>query len=127
MGQNTFIIVFFTFAISIVLGGFLFISSQFIPKAVIAQKAIKCANPESTISFLIDDESRTILMAGELLSPKTITIFNKTAISAQWVHNNETTKMFLDRIAGRLKVETSGNVGREQVDKFDCNAVAVRF
>ena len=127
MGNTTFIITFVMVGLCVILGGFVFISTQLMPKHETAEKAIKCTNPEAAISFLIDDDSRTIIMAGELLPPKTITIFNKTAISAKWSHNNETTKMFLDRIAGRLQVEISDRLGNNHTDKFDCNVVSVRF
>ncbi len=127
MGNTTFIITFVMVGLSVILCGFIFISTQLMPKPVVTEKAIKCANPESTISFLIDGESRTVIMAGELLPPKTIVIFNKTAISAKWVHNSETTKMFLDRIAGRLLVEISDRIGNNHTEKFDCHAVSVRF
>lgn len=127
MGNTTFIITFVLVGLSIILGGFVFISTQLMPKYDTAQKAIKCTNPEATISFLIDDENRTVIMAGELLPPKTITIFNKTAISAKWLHSNEQTKIFLDRIAGRLLVEISDKLANEHTEKFDCSAVSVRF
>lgn len=127
MGNTTFIITFVMVGLCVILGGFIFISTQLMPRPEVRQKAIKCTNPESTISFLIDDESRTVIMAGEMLPPKTIMIFNKTAISAKWLHNNETTKMFLDRIAGRLLVEISDKIGNNHIEKFECYAVSVRF
>lgn len=127
MGNTTFIITFVMVGLCIILGGFVFISTQLMPKYEDTKKAIKCVNPESAISFLIDDESRTVIMAGELLPSKTITIFNQTAISAKWLNNNERTRMFLDRISGRLLIEVSDNVGNEHIEKFECSAVSVRF
>ncbi|PCK00618.1 MAG: hypothetical protein COA45_02255 [Zetaproteobacteria bacterium] len=128
MGNNTFIIAFVTIGLCVILGGFIFISTQLMPNNnVIEKKAIKCTNPESTISFLIDDENRTVIMAGEIIPDNTITIFNKTAVSAIWLLNNEKTKIFLDRIAGRLQIDLSDDFGNKHVEKFDCNAVSVRF
>lgn len=127
MGNAVFVITSFLFGLAIIIGGFFFISAQLTPEYKSVTKAIKCVSPKSTISFLVDDEAQSVIMAGEAIPPKTIVIFNETAISAKWLHNKEITKVFLDRIAGRLEVEVSDSLGKSEVDKFDCSAVAVRF
>ncbi|MGH1378763.1 MAG: hypothetical protein ACRBB3_08065 [Alphaproteobacteria bacterium] len=127
MSNAIFVVTSLIFGLAIIVGGFFFISAQLTPERKEVKKAIKCVSPKSTISFLIDDETRSVIMAGEAIPEKTITIFNDTAISAKWMYDKEITKVFLDRIAGRLEVEVSSSYGKNEVSNFDCSAVGVRF
>ncbi len=125
MKQNTGLIVFLVIILSVIIGGFYYFSklvSQ--PK----ETAIKCNGEDDiTISFLIDDKNLSVIMAGKKILPNTINIFNKTAIEAAWKKNNIGTKIFLDRIAGYLEVETTSDFVKWDKERLECSNVAIRF
>ncbi len=118
------IIAFITVMLTIICGGFAYFYIQFLPSP---KKAIKCTNEWSTISFMVNEEKRTVVMAGEMLDPNSISIFNETAIAATWKHKNGATKIFLDRIAGALEVETTEGGSEWEKNKFSCSHSSVRF
>lgn len=118
------IIAFITVILAIICGGFAYFYIQFLPSP---KKAVKCTNEWSTISFMVNEENKTVVMAGEMLDPNSISIFNETAIAASWKHKNGATKIFLDRIAGGLEVETTKDNIEWEKNKFDCSQSSVRF
>ena len=60
-------------------------------------------------------------MNGERVANDSIKIFNETAISARWKHGGSATRFFLDRIAGRLEVETTEDFLEWEKNEFQCN------
>ncbi len=124
MGNSNALIVFLLMVIFIAVGGFALFYTQFQPSP---QKTATCKNEWSTISFLIDEEKNMLLMNGERVAPERIKIFNDTAISAQWKHEGSATKFFLDRIAGRLEVQTTEDFLEWEKNEFECNVSQKRF
>lgn len=78
---------------------------------------------------MINEETGALTMAGQIVDPKTISIMNDTAISAEWKHKDGAqTKIFLDRIAGELEVQTKPDPFSEvEKEKFKCQHSNVRF
>ncbi len=107
---------------AIMLGYFYIFQAHAGPK-----RAIVCKNDGPNITFLINEKKRDIIMLGEKISAESIKIFNETAISAQWRHNDGFTKIFLDRISGELEVETSSEGGQWDKQKFECANTAIKF
>lgn len=96
--------------------------------SVLAESAVTCKNGDTAmISFLINDEAPSVIMAGRALDPKIITVFNKTALAAEWSRRSETTKIFLDRIAGHLVVKTTTDRVLWDENDFDCQRTNIRF
>ncbi len=125
MRDNTGLVIFLIFMITVILGGFLYFSILISGEK---QTAVKCkGDGDITISFLIDDEKSSVIMAGKEIEPSTINIFNKTAIAAAWKNKNIGTKIFLDRIAGFLEIETSNNLTDWEKQRLECFSVIIRF
>lgn len=124
MGNSNALVMFLLLVIVVAIGGFALFYTQFQPSA---QKTATCKNEWSTISFLINEEDNTLLMNGENVAPDRIKIFNDTAISAQWKHDGSATKFFLDRIAGRLEVQTTDDFLEWDKNEFECNVSQKRF
>lgn len=95
--------------------------------ASLPRRAIVCENDGPTISFLINEKTQEVIMLGEKINPSSITIFNQAAISAKWSHKKGDTKIFLDRIAGKLEVENTANNGLIDKQKFKCMNTTIRF
>lgn len=119
---------FVTMMVVIVAGGFTIFYWQFLPPE---KTAISCSHKEeeyqTTISLLIDRKSGSVMMSGEVINPEHIKINNETAISAEWEHNKGRTKIFLDRIAGKLDVEVSQDSVHWQKTEFTCNSSRLKF
>lgn len=124
MGNNAGLIVFMFVILVVAIGGFTVFYTQMQPPA---EKTVTCKNEWSSISFLINDADQTLLMNGERVAPESIKIFNETAISARWKHSNAATRIFLDRIAGRLEVETTEDFLEWEKNEFQCNFSQKRF
>ncbi len=125
MRHNTGLIVFLLIALSTICGGFIYF---YMSVSQTRETAIKCTGDGGiTISFLIDDENSVVLMAGQKISPNTISILNKTAVAAAWKKKNIGTKIFLDRIAGYLEVETTNDFVVWEKERLECFNVAIRF
>ncbi len=124
MRLNSVILMFTSISLIIVFSGFAFFYLKFLPNP---RTAIRCQNDWSTISFLIDEEQRSIIMAGEAIDPKSVKIFNETAITARWKHRSGETKVFLDRISGRLEVQTRERAIEWNKNEFECVHSNIRF
>lgn len=128
MGNNQTGVMFVVVAMICIMGGFVVFMLN-MQKEPPAKRAIECRNEWSVISFLIDEDNETVMMAGEFLDPSSIKTFNETAISAQWTHDsgNGETKVFLDRIAGHLEVETKEKGLDWEKNEFECRNTRVKF
>lgn len=124
MGNNSGLVVFMFVILVVAVGGFTIFYTQMKPPA---EKTVTCKNEWSSISFLINDEEPYLLMNGERVANESIKIFNETAISARWKHGGSATKFFLDRIAGRLEVETTEDFLEWEKNEFKCNFSQKRF
>lgn len=124
MRSNNGAMVFVAVSLIIAVAAFGLFYMQFLPDK---RSAIKCENDWSTISFLIDEEQRSIVMAGEPVSANNVKIFNETAISAGWKHASGETKIFLDRISGRLEVQTRNRTIEWDKNEFECTQSQIRF
>jgi len=124
MRNGSGVIIFFFIMVSIIAGGFLYFSSQF--KAP-TEKTVTCKNDWSTISFVINEQDKTIIMNGELVSSDRIKAFNSSAISAQWRHGGSATRFYLDRISGNLEVETTKDMLEWDKNILECSASQKRF
>ena len=118
------VILFFTVLLAMMFAGFMYFFS---PSESAFKKAVKCTNEWYTISFLINDVERSVLMGGEPVDPQSITIFNETAIAANWGHKQEKNKIFMDRIAGNLEVETKVEGQDWKKNEFECSIASLRF
>ncbi len=110
--------------ISIIAGGFLFFFMQFQSPD---EKAVTCKNDWSTISFVINEKDKVVIMNGELVSPDKIKAFNSSAISAQWRHGGSATRFYLDRISGNLEVETTKDMLEWDKNVLECSVSQKRF
>ena len=124
MGNNAGLIVFMFIILVVAVGGFTVFYTQMQQPV---EKTVTCKNEWSAISFLINDEEPFILMNGERVAPESIKIFNETAISARWKHSGSATRIFLDRIAGSLVVETTEDFLEWEKNEFKCNFSQKRF
>lgn len=119
---------FLLFMIITILGAFLAFGYFFIfQNNIIPKKAISCTNDGPTISFLIDEEERELIMMGEKIEPENVKIFNEAVISAQWELKDGYTKIFIDRISGELEVETKRKQGVAEKQKFKCLSTIIKF
>ena len=124
MRDNAGLIIFLTIAITIICSGFVYFYMKFTPNM---KNAILCSNEDSTISFLVNDDDKSVVMAGKLVDSQTINIFNETAIAMSWTNNKEGTKIFLDRIAGLLEIETTPDSIEWEKEEFECRRVSIRL
>ena len=124
MQNNIGIIIFLTVALTIICSGFVYFFIQFMPDRV---NAVQCQNEASTISILINDSDNSLIMAGKAMDDDMITIFNDTAIAMNWTNEKEGTKVFLDRIAGLLEIETTTDLITWDKEEFNCRQVSIRF
>ncbi len=124
MGNNNGALTFLIIMMVAIFGSFVYFYIQFLPPP---HNAVKCSNSDLTISFAIDDEAHSILMDGRLLHKNVIDIFSKAAISAHWTYKKETTKMLLDRVTGRLEIDTSYDGAEWKKDTLECVNASSRF
>ncbi len=124
-GNVGFILLFIVMLAVTTIAGFYMV--MFSQNSNVNKRAIVCRNDGPTISFLINEKTQEIIMLGEVIDPSSINIFNKAAISAAWSHKGADTKIFLDRIAGQLEVETSKANGKIDKQKFECSNTNIRF
>ncbi len=124
MRSSSGLIIFLFMMISIILGGFTFFYLQF-QKPV--EKAVTCKNDWSTISFIINEKDKIIIMNGEQVSPSRIKSFNSSAISARWRHGGSATRFYLDRISGNLEVETTDDMLEWKKNILECSPSQKRF
>ncbi len=124
MRNNSGLIIFLFMMISIIAGGFLFFFMQFQSPD---EKAVTCKNDWSTISFVINEKDKVVIMNGELVSPDKIKAFNSSAISAQWRHGGSATRFYLDRISGNLEVETTKDMLEWDKNVLECSVSQKRF
>lgn len=124
-GSASFLLLFLVLMALATIAGFYFLN--FSHNMNINKRAIVCKNDGPIISFLINEQTHEIIMLGEAIDPNSIKIFNKAAISAEWSHKGNDTKIFLDRIAATLDVETSKANGKLSKQRFDCSNASIRF
>lgn len=124
-GNVGFLLLFFVMMISVTICGFYFL--MFNQGSALIKRAIVCENDGPTISFLIDEKNKNIIMLGEAIDHASIKIFNQAAISAEWTHKQGRTSVFLDRISGQLDVETSLENGKIDKQKFECSSTNIKF
>lgn len=126
MGQGGAIaVVFMLFIAIIAMGSGYFYYSTLPPE----QKTVFCRDDVSELSFVINDKTRSVIMAGEKVNPAHIKIFNDSAFEISWQSKNGLqTQMFMDRIAGKLEVETRENsLDDWKKIKLTCQHQAARF
>ncbi len=122
---NTGMIMFFVMILAIIVTGVgSFIYFQYKGPE---RKTIICKNEKLELSFVIHDQDKAFVIAGEQVNPKNVSIFNESTIAASWTHNTAATKIFLDRITGKLELETkTGNRDWEK-NILECQYKAARF
>lgn len=126
MGQGGTIAVVFTLFVTIIgVGAGYFYYSTLPPE----QKSVFCRDDDLELSFLINDKTQAIIMAGEKVNPSHIKIFNASAFEISWQSKSGTqTQMFMDRIAGKLEVETREDTLDDwKKIKLTCQHQAARF
>lgn len=128
MGQGGAMLAVFIVFLSIIFvaGSYMYYSS--LPPE---ERTVFCKDNQSefSISFVINDNKKSILMSGERVNQKHVKIFNESAFEIRWQSKNGTqTQMFMDRIAGNLDVETRSGP-RDDWDKIKlvCNRQVARF
>ena len=124
MNNSSSIVIFLTLAITVICGGFVYIYMKVSPDA---RKAVQCKNDVSSISFLIDDEAKSVTMAGKIIDSTNITVINETAVAMDWTNKTNGTKVFLDRIAGSLEIETTNDLVNWDKEEMKCHQVSIRF
>ncbi len=121
-------VLFTTMMAVIVAGGFIMFYRQFLPPE---KTAVSCLHKDveysTTISLLIDKKTGEVMMSGEAINPEHIKINNETAVSAAWSHKAGRTKMFLDRIAGKLEIEISQDGVHWDKTEFQCSTSRLKF
>ncbi len=129
MRSETAPIVFLTLLLIVIAGGFAIFYMQFLPpeKVAISCNTEGAETMQTSISLLVNRNDGSVLMAGKVIDPKNISILNDTAIAAEWKHNNGMTRMFLDRITGKLEVELSEDGLDWQKTEFVCSNSHLRF
>ncbi len=93
------------------------------------QKSVICRDEGLELSFVINDKTKSILMAGEEVNPEHIKIFNQSAFEISWKNKTGAeTQMFMDRIAGKLEVDTrQDTIDDWKKTKLNCQHQAARF
>ncbi len=128
MGQGGAIATVFIMFIAIIALG---ASYFYIATRPAAQKTVFCREDDGSLelSFVINDDDRSVLMAGQPVNPNHVKIFNKSAFEISWQsESGSQTQMFMDRIAGKLEVETRSNsLSDWRKVKLNCNHQAARF
>ncbi len=112
--------------IMIILGGLTYLYLQLSPKAA-TKVAVRCQNENGVISFLINEEEKTLTMEGQPVDAKNIKLFNETAVSAEWLRADGGTRIFLDRIAGRLELDAKSDDSDWETEEFSCSRSGIRF
>lgn len=125
MGQGSALLLFFFMILVIAATGFGYFYYQLQP---LDKKTVFCKDDQTEISFIINDKEKSAVMAGEPVNPEHIKIFNESAIEISWKSKSSQTQMFLDRIAGKLEVNTRETEFDEWTKiKLSCHHRAARF
>lgn len=126
MGQGTAMLFVFSLFIGMiaVTAGYLYFSS--LPPE---DKTVFCNEDDFELSFVINDKKKTITMAGEPVKPSHLKIFNESAIEISWrSKTGRYTQMFMDRIAGKLEVQTKNRPADDwNRVKLNCQNRLARF
>lgn len=123
--SNSVALVMFLVIILLSVGGFVFMFTQ---TAKIPVKTITCVDEwDSSISVLIDEENRALIMNGEEIKSEKVTTFNETAIAAKWRNGKIGTRLFLDRVAAKLEIETTRDLFEWDKVEFTCKKSNIRF
>jgi len=131
MGNNSavFMVLFFML---VMIGSIFFAFWTQEPAPPPTKVTITCKNEDVTdkrvVGVLVDKEAKSMIISGEVVNPDHIRIFNDTAIEAAWMVKDMKTNVFLDRIAGRLVIQTSrAGSALLKEDFFNCIAAGIKF
>ncbi len=116
----------------VVLGLFVaFFIYQITPAPPPEKMAVTCTNDnredKRTVGILLHTNTKEMVMSGEHVPAKFIRVFNDTAIDARWKVDDLQTKVFIDRIAGRLEIITQRDGREPETNTFTCHAASQRF
>lgn len=130
MGNNGAVLMVLFFML-VMVGSVFFAFSMQKPPPEPMKITVNCKNENTVdkrvVGILINKDTKSMIVSGEIVKPEHIRIFNETAIEAAWMVKNIKTNIFLDRIAGRLVIESSRAGAQLKEDHFSCTASNIKF